>query len=79
MKVMNTLSIISDFKWVMKILESSKNSEHINTSLKCFTFWEKKYLCHSLVKNDKTIIDHLRREFWDKFNNKSNEVGTINL
>jgi hypothetical protein len=79
MEIMKTLVIISDFKWVMKLLESSKNSEHMNTSLRCFTLWENKYTYHLLMKNDKIVIDHLRNEFWSKFNNKLNTFGTINL
>lgn len=79
MKIMNTFSAINDFKWVIRVLESSESCDHMNTTLRCFTLWENKYTRNSLNKNDKKIVDHLRSKFWSNFNIKFSKFGTVNI
>lgn len=72
MTTMNTTSVINDFKWVLKVLESSKNKDHMATSLRCFKLWETKYVNPQLSGDDIDVINQLRYHFWSVFKNNSN-------
>ena len=56
MIAMNRTTAINDFKWVIKVLDSSESKEHMDTTLKCFTLWENKHVDKSL-----TILDGQHR------------------
>lgn len=79
MLTMNRDTVINDFNWVIKILDSSENKEHMDTTLKCFNLWEDKYVSKSLSKSDKKIITELKDKFWVKFKNKFIKFGTFNF
>ena len=79
MIVMNKTTAVNDFKWVIKLLDSSESKEHMDTTLKCFTLWENKHVDKSLTTNDKKIITELRSKFWSKFKNKISCIGTFNI
>jgi hypothetical protein len=68
---MNMTSATQDFKWVLKVLKSSKSKEHLETTLKCFTLWEGKHISEKLSNSDEESIKHLRYQFWCLFRNKS--------
>lgn len=76
---MNRTTAVNDFKWVIKLLDSSESKEHMDTTLKCFTLWENKHVDKSLTTNDKRMITELRSNFWAKFRNKISNIGTFNL
>jgi hypothetical protein len=79
MITMNVNKVLNDFKWVIKILDSSESKAHMDTTLKCFSLWENKHIDKSLTKNDKQIITELRCKFWSKFKNKFANIGTVNI
>lgn len=79
MIIMNRTTVINDFKWVIKILNSSESKEHMDTTLKCFNLWENKHVDNSLNTKDKQIISELRSTFWSKFKNKISSIGTVNI
>jgi hypothetical protein len=79
MIAMNITSAINDFKWVIKILDSSESKEHMDTSLRCFNLWENKHVDRSLTTNDKQVISELKSKFWSKFKNKFTNIGTTNI
>lgn len=74
---MNLTSAVSDFKWVLKVLKSSKSKEHLDTTLKCFNLWENKYVSDQLQNSEKEVIKHLRYEFWCMFKNKNSRYGLL--
>jgi hypothetical protein len=76
---MNKTSVIDDLKWVIKVLDSSKSKEHMDTTLKCFKLWESKYVNELLNQKEKKIVSELRSNFWSKFKNKISSIGTFNL
>ena len=79
MITMNRTTAVNDFKWVIKLLDSSESKEHMDTTLKCFTLWENKHVDKSLTTIDKRMITELRSNFWAKFRNKISNIGTFNL
>jgi hypothetical protein len=79
MITMNRTTALNDFKWVIKLLDSSESKEHMDTTLKCFTLWENKHVDKSLTTNDKRIITELRSNFWSKFRTKISNIGTFNI
>lgn len=76
---MDLNSAINDFDWVLKILDSSKNISHMDTSMKCFTLWESKYNNPSLNQHDSKVITELKKSFWNMFNRKIKNIGTTNI
>lgn len=79
MLTMNKDTVINDFNWVIKILDSSSNKEHMDISLKCFNLWENKHVDKSLSKSDKKVITELKGKFWVKFKKKFIKFGTFNV
>ena len=71
----NLAKVIYDFEWVLRVLESSKDENHMDCALKCFYLWEKK---HSNSKGEskegKKIIIKLKNNFWVLFKNKNIHV-----
>ena len=57
---MNMTSAIKDFKWVIKLLKSSKSKEHLDTTLRCFNLWENKHTKEILTDADADA----EFEFW---------------
>lgn len=70
---MDTNTLMNDFRWVIKILDSSINEDHMGATLKCFNLWESKYSRKDLSSKDKKVIDELRHRFWVKYNTKFDE------
>lgn len=79
MITMQVESLVYDFKWVLKILDSSESKEHMDTTLRCFNLWENKYVVDSLPSNEKALVKELRSRFWCKFKNKISDFGTFNF
>jgi hypothetical protein len=63
----NITKAIYDFEWVLRVLESSKDENHMDCVLKCFYLWEKKY---SYLK----VSSKLKSNFWVLFKNKNIHV-----
>ena len=77
MSVSNNLkSAINDYKWVVKILESSETKEHLSCTEKCFNLWDVQYLTSGVNVIEKKFFIRLRNNFWNKFHQK--RISTIN-
>ena len=63
----NIAKAIYDFEWVLRVLESSKDENHMDCVLKCFYLWEKK---HSHLK----VSSKFRRHF-----GKVNLLGRVSF
>ena len=74
-----TNSVHEDFQWILRILDSSKNYEHLNCTLKCFKLWEMKNIDKFLTKIETNRFNDMKNIFWVKFKNKNSNVGIINL
>jgi hypothetical protein len=65
---------IQDFEWILKVLESSENENHMDCVLKCFQLWEKKYSEFQNASTEKKVIERLKGNFWSLFKNKNTNV-----
>ena len=72
-----TNSIHEDFLWIIKILHSSKNDEHLSCTLKCFRFWEMKHIDKILTKTETDGFNGMRSVFWDEFKNQNRNIGMV--
>lgn len=70
-------SIQNDFQWVLKVLRTSKNKEHLNCVLKCFELWKIKYVENISTISEKENFNHMKSIFWINFKNK--DIGIIDL
>lgn len=70
----NLKKAITDFMWVVKVLNSSKDENHMVSSLKCFYLWESKYDRFSSTKSQTDTLTKLKTHFWSQYHTKSNEV-----
>jgi hypothetical protein len=76
MSVSNNLkSAINDYKWVVRILESSETKEHLSCTEKCFNLWDNKHLSSGTNSIEKRFLIRLRNNFWNKLHQK--RVSTI--
>jgi len=66
---------VTDFNWVIRILNSSKTKDQLDVAFKCFTLWEEKHLNNSLSTNDANLLNSLRGKFWANFKNKNSRVS----
>ena len=70
---------IKDFEWVIKILESSEDESHMETTLKCFSLWDSKYSDSGLTRLESDVLDKLKLNFWSLYKDKNSKIGTINI
>lgn len=68
---------ITDFEWVIKILESSKDENHMKVTLKCFSLWDSKYNESSLTRFESNMLTTLKLNFWSLYQDKNNKIGMI--
>lgn len=75
----NIKKAITDFEWVVKILESSENENHMRATLKCFSLWSSKYTDSGLTKLESKALTKLKLNFWSLYKDKNSKIGTINI
>ena len=63
-------SALNDYKWVVRILNSSETKEHLECSEKCFNLWDDKYLPPELVGLENRFLRRLRNNFWSNYHQK---------
>jgi hypothetical protein len=68
---------ITDFEWVIKILESSKDENHMRATLKCFSLWDSKYNESSLTRFESNMLTTLKLNFWSLYQDKNSKIGII--
>jgi len=66
----NMKSALNDYKWVVKILNSSETKEHLDCTEKCFNLWDDKYLLSGVNGIEKKFLKRLRNNFWSHFHQK---------
>jgi hypothetical protein len=73
----NPNSLYEDFLWILRILHSSTNNEHLNCSLKCFDLWERKYFNKHLTPSEKKTFNHMKNVFWVSLKKKTQTHGIL--
>jgi len=66
----NITSALNDYKWVVKILNSSETKEHLECTEKCFNLWDVKYLSSDINGIEHKFLKRLRNYFWSNFHQK---------
>lgn len=75
----NIKRAITDFEWVIKVLESSEDENHMETTLKCFSLWDSKYSDSGLTRLESDVLSKLKLNFWSLYKDKNSKIGTINI
>ena len=66
----NMKSALNDYKWVVRILNSSETKEHLECTEKCFNLWDNKYLPSEITVLEKRFLRRLRNSFWSSYHQK---------
>lgn len=66
----NLKTAINNYKWVVKVLESSQTREHLDCAEKCFNLWINNHLDKGVNKIENKFLKRLRNNFWSKFHQK---------
>jgi hypothetical protein len=66
----NMKSALNDYKWVVRILNSSKTKEHLECTEKCFNLWDNKYLSTEVIGLENKFLRRLRNNFWSNYHQK---------
>ena len=66
----NLKSALNDYKWVVKILNSSETKEHLDCTEKCFNIWDNKHLLSGTNCIEKKLLRRLRNNFWSNYHQK---------
>jgi hypothetical protein len=66
----NLTSALNDYKWVVRILNSSKTKEHLECTEKCFNLWDNKYFSSDIVGLENRFLRRLRNNFWSNYHQK---------
>ena len=71
MAISNNLnSALNDYKWVVRILNSSETKEHLECTEKCFNLWDSKHSQSGTNSIEKKFLRRLRNNFWSNFHQK---------
>jgi hypothetical protein len=79
MTKVNIKKAITDFEWVIKILESSEDENHMKTTLRCFSLWDSKYMSSRLTEIEMNVLTKLKLNFWSLYKDKNSKIGTISF
>jgi hypothetical protein len=66
----NMKSALNDYKWIVRILNSSETKEHLECTEKCFNLWDDKYLPPEITGLEKRFLRRLRNNFWSSYHQK---------
>ena len=68
---LNYNTVINDFNWVIRILNSVDDGNQLRVVSKCFELWEVKHIKKGMSKVEKSFINDLRKKYWSLFKNKN--------
>jgi hypothetical protein len=68
---LNYSTVINDFNWVIRILNSVDDENQMKVVSKCFELWEAKHIKNGMSKVEKSFINDLRKKYWSIFKNKN--------
>jgi hypothetical protein len=59
-----------NYKWAVKVLESSETIEHLQCAEKCFNLWNKNHMETEVNRVEEKFLIRLRNNFWNSFHQK---------
>jgi hypothetical protein len=66
----NLKDALTNYKWVVKVLESSQTREHLDCAEKCFNLWINNHLETGSNSVENKFLMRLRNNFWSSFHQK---------
>jgi hypothetical protein len=66
----NMKSALNDYKWIVRILNSSETKEHLECTEKCFNLWDDRYLSPEINGIENRFLRRLRNNFWSTYHQK---------
>jgi hypothetical protein len=61
---------LDNYKWVVRVLESSQTREHLDCTEKCFNLWIERHLDTGSNRVENKFLIRLRNNFWSCFHQK---------
>ena len=61
---------LDNYKWVVKVLESSQTREHLDCAEKCFNLWINQHLESGVSREENKFLVKLRNNFWSSYHQK---------
>ena len=61
---------LTNYKWTVKVLESSQTREHLDCAEKCFNLWVINHLDTGVNSIELKFLRRLRNNFWSSFHQK---------
>lgn len=71
---LNYSTVINDFNWVIRILNSVDDGNQMKVVSKCFELWELKHIKNGMTKVEKSFVNDLRKKYWSLFKNKNSKL-----
>lgn len=71
---LNYNTVINDFNWVIRILNSVDDGNQMKVVSKCFELWELKHVKNGMTKVEKSFVNDLRKKYWSLFKNKNSKL-----
>jgi hypothetical protein len=65
--------LLRDYKWLIRVIDSCKNKTHIDSAIKCYILWGKKYFKRE-NNHDIKFLTSLEKDAHDKLIQKSNNL-----
>ncbi len=66
----NLKEALTNYKWVVKVLESSQTREHLDCAEKCFNLWVINHFETGVNSVEEKLLKRLRNSFWSNFHQK---------
>ena len=66
----NLKMALDNYKWVVRVLQSSQTREHLDCAEKCFNLWINQHLESGVNKVENKFLMRLRNNFWSNFHQK---------
>jgi hypothetical protein len=61
---------LDNYKWVVKVLESSHTREHLDCAEKCFNLWINQHFETGVNRVENKFLLRLRNNFWSSYHQK---------
>jgi hypothetical protein len=61
---------LTNYKWAVRVLESSETREHLECAEKCFNLWITNHFETGINEFESKLLKRLRNNFWSCFHQK---------
>ena len=65
---------LTNYKWAVRVLESSQTREHLECAEKCFNLWINNHLETGVNRVEEKFLRRLKINFWKNFHQKKMSI-----